>query len=106
VQLRRACQVWPEMRCASAHLLAYIEDGFWLRLTAVSNVVGARIAVRLRLFAPANANLLFIETQSQVLGVLQQGEFLFRRSRSLACLVNATCNRMRFRRRTPPCHRT
>jgi threonine aldolase len=94
------------MRCASAHLLAYIEDGFWLRLTAVSNVVGARIAVRLRLFAPANANLLFIETQSQVLGVLQQGEFLFRRSRSLACLVNATCNRMRFRRRTPPCHRT
>ena len=32
VQLRRAGQVWSKMRFASAQLMAYIENGLWLRL--------------------------------------------------------------------------
>ena len=32
VQLRRAGQVWSKMRFASAQLIAYIENGLWLRM--------------------------------------------------------------------------
>jgi threonine aldolase len=94
VQLRRAGQVWSKMRFASAQLLAYVEDGLWLRLAAASNAIAARIAagiadvVGARLFAPVEANLLFIQTQLPVLDALEKDGFLFsRRTRSLARFV-------------------
>lgn len=94
VQLRRAGQVWSKMRFASAQLLAYVEDGLWLRLAAASNAVAARIAggvagvAEVRLLAPVEANLLFIQTQPPVLDALEKDGFLFsRRTRSLARFV-------------------
>src|SRR5712664_959047 len=67
VQLRRAGQVWSKMRFASAQLIAYVENGLWLRLAAASNAAAARIAAGieglpgLRLVAPVEANELFLE---------------------------------------------
>ena len=65
--LRRAGQVWSKMRFASAQLMAYIEDGLWLRLAQASNAAAARIAAGieglpgLRLIAPVQANEIFLE---------------------------------------------
>src|SRR5205085_11545723 len=76
VQLRRAGQVWSKMRFASAQLLAYIENGLWLRLAQASNAAAARIAAGiaglpgLRLLAPVEANELFVETTPDVLDAL------------------------------------
>ncbi len=93
-QLRRAGQVWSKMRFASAQLLAYIEDGLWLRMATASNAVAAKIAAGLagvagtRLVAPVQANLLFIETQPATLDALEREGFLFyRRSRTLGRFV-------------------
>src|SRR5580765_3662163 len=76
IQLRRAGQVWSKMRFAAAQLLAYVEDGLWLRLAQASNAAAARIAAGtldlpgLRLIAPVEANELFLETSSAVLDAL------------------------------------
>lgn len=94
VQLRRAGQVWSKMRFASAQLLAYIEDGLWLRLARQSNAAAARIAAGiaglpgLRLAAPVEANELFLEVSSAVMDGLERDGFQFyRRSASLARFV-------------------
>ena len=55
------------MRFASAQLMAYVEDGLWLRLAQASNAAAARIAAGiaglpgLRLIAPVEANEIFLE---------------------------------------------
>src|SRR5437667_12600483 len=94
VQLRRAGQVWSKMRFAAAQLLAYVEDGLWLRLAAASNAAAARIAAGieglpgLRIVAPVEANELFLELSSETMDALEQGGFLFyRRSATLARFV-------------------
>jgi threonine aldolase len=94
VQLRRAGQVWSKMRFAAAQLLAYVEDGLWLRLAQASNGAAARIAAGfeglpgLRLIAPVEANELFLETSSEVMDALEQGGFQFyRRSPTLGRFV-------------------
>jgi len=94
VQLRRAGQVWSKMRFAAAQLLAYVEDGLWLRLAQASNAAAARIAagigdiVGLRLIAPVEANELFLEISSDVMDALERDGFQFyRRSRTLARFV-------------------
>ena len=46
--LRRAGHIWSKMRFASAQILAYVEDGLWLRLAGRSNDAAARIAARIR----------------------------------------------------------
>src|SRR5438105_11687109 len=67
VQLRRAGQVWSKMRFASAQLMAYIDNGLWLRLAQASNAAAARVAAGisdlpvLRLLAPVEANEIFLE---------------------------------------------
>src|SRR5207302_4443216 len=72
VQLRRAGQVWSKMRFAAAQLLAYVEDGLWLKLAQASNEAAGRIAAGitglsgLRLVAPVKANELFLEIPSAV----------------------------------------
>jgi threonine aldolase len=94
VQLRRAGQVWSKMRFAAAQLLAYVEDGLWLRLAQASNAVAARIAAGiaglpgLSLLAPVEANELFLETSAKVMNALEQDGFQFyRRSATLGRFV-------------------
>ena len=94
MQLRRAGQVWSKMRFAAAQLLAYVEDGLWLRLAQASNAAAARIAAGIaglagvRPIAPVEANELFLEMASEVIDALEQGGFQFyRRSRALARFV-------------------
>jgi threonine aldolase len=94
VQLRRAGQVWSKMRFASAQLLAYIENGLWLRLARASNAAAARIAAGLdgvpglSLVAPVEANEIFMEMPSTVMSALEGDGFQFyRRSATLARFV-------------------
>jgi threonine aldolase len=94
VQLRRAGQVWSKMRFAAAQLLAYVEDGLWLKLAAASNAAAQRIAAGiaglpgLRLVAPVEANELFLELPSPVMDALEADGFQFyRRSATLARFV-------------------
>jgi len=94
VQLRRAGQVWSKMRFASAQLMAYIENGLWLRLAAASNAAAARIASGieglpgLRLVAPVEVNEIFLELPGAVMDALQRDGFQFyRRSATLARFV-------------------
>ncbi len=100
IQLRRAGQVWSKMRFASAQLLATIADGLWLRLAEASNATAARIATGIagipgvRLLAPVDANLLFVETAAATLDALERDGFLFyRRSKTVGrfvCRFDAT----------------
>ena len=92
--LRRAGQVWSKMRFASAQLMAYIEDGLWLRLAQASNAAAARIAAGieglpgLRLIAPVEANEIFLELPGPVMDALEQDGFQFyRRGRTMARFV-------------------
>ena len=94
VQLRRAGQVWSKMRFASAQLIAYVEDGLWLRLAQASNAAAARIAAGieglpgLRLIAPVEANEIFLELPGEVMDALEADGFQFyRRSTRLARFV-------------------
>lgn len=100
VQLRRAGQVWSKMRFASAQLIAYVENGLWLRMAQASNAVAARIAAGLaaipgaRLIAPVEANELFVETDPETLDALAaEGILFYRRSPTLGrfvCRFDAT----------------
>jgi threonine aldolase len=92
--LRRAGQVWSKMRFASAQLMAYVENGLWLRLARASNAAAARIAAGLeglpglRLVAPVEANEIFLEIPSAVMDALERDGFQFyRRSTTLARFV-------------------
>jgi len=94
IQLRRAGQVWSKMRFASAQLMAYIENGLWLRLAVQSNAAAARIAAGiegipgLRRLAPVEANELFLELPPGVMDALEADGFQFyRRSATLARFV-------------------
>jgi threonine aldolase len=94
VQLRRAGQVWSKMRFASAQLMAYIENGLWLRLATQSNRAAARIAAGaegvagLKLLAPVEANEIFLELPDGVMDALEADGFQFyRRSATLARFV-------------------
>src|SRR6202042_327970 len=87
----RAGQVWSKMRFASAQLMAYIENGLWLRLAAASNRAAARIAagidgvVGVKLVAPVEANEIFLELPPGAMGGLEAEGFQFyRRSATLA----------------------
>jgi threonine aldolase len=82
------------MRFASAQLMAYIEDGLWLRLAQASNAAAARVAAgisdlpALRLLAPVEANEIFLEIPSPVMDALEGDGFQFyRRSATLARFV-------------------
>src|SRR5439155_2498770 len=99
-QLRRAGQVWSKMRFASAQLIAYIENGLWLDMARASNAIAAYITAGLRdipgprLWAPVEANEIFLELPSAAMDALEADGFRFyRRSQSLArfvCRYDAT----------------
>ncbi|MGD9614888.1 MAG: low specificity L-threonine aldolase [Alphaproteobacteria bacterium] len=92
--LRRAGQVWSKMRFASAQLMAYVEDGLWLRLAQASNKAASRIAAGianlpgLRLIAPVEANEIFLELSADAMDALERDGFQFyRRGRTMARFV-------------------
>lgn len=93
-QVRRAGHVLSKMRFASAQILAAIEGGLWLRLAARANEAATRLArgidevPGLRLAAPVEANMLFVEAAPELLDGLE-GEKVqfFRRRRDLARFV-------------------
>lgn len=94
IQLRRAGQVWSKMRFASAQLMAYIENGLWLRLATQSNAAASRIADGIegvagaKLVAPVEANEIFLELPPGTMDVLEADGFQFyRRSATLARFV-------------------
>src|SRR6266446_3464422 len=100
VQLRRAGQVWSKMRFAAAQLLAYVEDGLWLRNARQANDIAARIAAGLgnlpgaTPLAPVEANELFLRLPGAVMdGLEQDGVRFFRRPGGIArfvCRFDAT----------------
>jgi threonine aldolase len=86
--------VWSKMRFAAAQLIAYVEDGLWLRLAEASNAAASQIAVAiaglpgLRLVAPVEANELFLELPGAAMdGLEQSGLQFYRRSATLARFV-------------------
>ncbi len=100
IQLRRAGQVWSKMRFAAAQLLAYVEDGLWLRNARQANEIAARIAAGLRdlagaaPLAPVEANELFLRLPVPVMdGLERDGVRFFRRPGDIArfvCRFDAT----------------
>jgi threonine aldolase len=100
IQLRRAGQVWSKMRFAAAQLLAYVEDGLWLRNARQANDIAARIAAGLRdlpgvaPLAPIEANEVFLQLPASVRdGLEQDGVRFFRRPGDIArfvCRFDAT----------------
>ncbi len=100
MQLRRAGQVWSKMRFAAAQLLAYVEDGLYLRNARQANDIAARIAGGLRdlpgvvPLAPIEANEVFLQLPASVLdGLEADGVRFFRRPGDIArfvCRFDAT----------------
>lgn len=93
-ELRRAGHTWSKMRFAAAQLHAYVEDGLWLRMAHRANEVAAYIARNLldtpglRLRAPVEANILFVELDPAVMDKLEaDGILFFRREPTLARFV-------------------
>jgi threonine aldolase len=84
-RLRRAGQTWSKMRFAAAQLIAYVEDGLFLRSAKRANSLALRLANGLRhmphmtLLAPVEANELFIRTSEDIIERLAQEGFLFHR---------------------------
>lgn len=70
-RLRRAGQTWSKMRFAAAQLIAYIENGLFLRLASHANELASLLGRELaaipgvRLIAPVQANLLFVAMPEQ-----------------------------------------
>ncbi len=94
IHLRRAGQVWSKMRFAAAQLLAYVEDGLWLRLARQSNAVAARIAAGLaaipgiETLAPIEANEVFLRLPIHAMDGLERDGFrFFRRPGDIARFV-------------------
>jgi len=64
-RLRRAGQTWSKMRFPAAQLIAYVENGLFLRLASHANELASQLASELaaipgvRLIAPVEANLVF-----------------------------------------------
>jgi threonine aldolase len=75
-RLRRAGQTWSKMRFAAAQLIAYVENGLFLRLASHANQLASRLGRELaaipgvRLMAPVEANLLFVAMPEPVIEAL------------------------------------
>lgn len=84
-RLRRAGQTWSKMRFSAAQLLAYVEDGLFLRLAAHANALAARLGSGLvalpgvSLAAPVEANLVFVCLPQQTIAWLAGAGLKFAR---------------------------
>jgi threonine aldolase len=73
------------MRFAAAQLIAYVQDGLYLRSAAKSNALAARLAQGLHqiagveLAAPVEANLLFVKLPDAAISAMAAEGVLFRK---------------------------
>lgn len=84
-RLRRSGQTWSKMRFAAAQLIAYVEDGRFLRYARRANGLAARLAAGLRhhpharLVAPVEANAIFLDLPPATIDRLERSGTLFYR---------------------------
>lgn len=98
--IRRAGHIWSKARFAAAQLLAYVENGLWLRNAARANAMAARFDAGLKaipgvsLWAPIEANEIFLKAPAHVIdGLERDGVRFFRRASDTArfvCRFDAT----------------
>ena len=93
-QIRRAGHVWSKGRFAASQLLAYVEDDLWLRNARRSNALARRFDTGLRaipgagLWAPIEANEIFLRTDPRTMDALERAGIRFvRRSADMARFV-------------------
>jgi len=93
-QIRRAGHVWSKGRFAAAQLLAYVEDDLWLRSARRSNALATRFDAGLRaipgvgLWAPIQANEIFLRADAAVMDRLERSGIRFvRRAPDMARFV-------------------
>jgi threonine aldolase len=86
-RLRRAGQTWSKMRFAAAQLIAYVENGLFLRLASHANALASRLGSELaalpgvRLVAPVEANLVFAALPERAIQALAAAGARFARRR-------------------------
>jgi threonine aldolase len=86
-RLRRAGQTWSKMRFAAAQLIAYVEDGLFLRLASHANELASKLGRELaaipgvRLIAPVEANLVFVAMPEPAIEALAAAGVRFARRR-------------------------
>lgn len=82
---KRGGHLWSKMRFLSAQLIAYLEDGLWLRNASLANAMAARLAAGLaavpgvRLVQKVQANELFVEMPDRLIESLLADGFEFYR---------------------------
>jgi len=93
-RLRRAGQTWSKMRFAAAQLLAYVEDGLYLRSATRANALAGRLGAAMAavpgvsLLAPVEANLVFLAmAPKRVDALIAGGVRVARRSPGVIRLV-------------------
>jgi threonine aldolase len=93
-RLRRAGQTWSKMRFAAAQLIAYVQNGLFLRLASRANELASKLGRELaaipgvRLIAPVEANLLFVALPEHTIEALAAAGLRFaRRGNSVIRLV-------------------
>jgi threonine aldolase len=103
-QLRRSGQTWSKMRFAAAQLIAYVEDGLWLRNAAKANAIAVRIAAGLaampgiRPLAPIETNEIFLDLDTGVMDAIEaDGIAFFRRNAYCSLRLPVRCPRGRRR---------
>ena len=76
---KRAAHLLSKMRYVSAQLLAYVEDGLWLRLAGRANALARRIgaAAGARLMHPVQANEIFAQLGDEGCAALRAAGFEF-----------------------------
>jgi threonine aldolase len=86
-RLRRAGQTWSKMRFPAAQLIAYVENGLFLRLAAHANELASQLGRELaampgvRLIAPVEANLVFVALPEPAIEALAAAGVRFARRR-------------------------
>jgi threonine aldolase len=86
-RLRRAGQTWSKMRFPAAQLVAYVEDGLFLRLASHANALASHLGRELatipgvRLIAPVEANLVFAAMPEPAIKALAAAGARFARRR-------------------------
>jgi threonine aldolase len=86
-RLRRAGQTWSKMRFAAAQLIAYVEDGLFLRLASQANELASQLGGELaavpgvHLIAPVEANLVFVAMPEPAIEALAEAGVRFARRR-------------------------
>jgi threonine aldolase len=82
---KRAGHLWSKMRFLSVQLIAYLQDGLWLRNARHANAMAGRLAAGLgalpglRLVQPVQANEVFVAMADRVIDALLAEGFEFYR---------------------------